>query len=148
MSRHFYRDPLPLNADYIAAHDWPDPNRPAPKDVNRRDSAFGGPTIQEGTARRPRWAYSKSQRRLISRYLLELDAQEINDSITQCRSRYGEDAVASIELHIWPEAAQAKAGVLKAYGYERSVALESSGVDRIDELVFVTHVPRIMMAAT
>jgi hypothetical protein len=143
MSRHFYRDPLPLNADYIPS--IPDENtRP---DISlRRDSAFSSPTIQEGNARRPRWAYSKSQRRLISRYLLELDAQEINDSITQCRSRYGDDAVASIELHIWPEAAQAKAGVLKAYGYERSVALESSGVDRIDELVFVTHVPRIMKA--
>jgi hypothetical protein len=129
---------LPMSGEFIPAISW---DHPKPDISLQRDNAFSRPTIAEAVVLRPRWSYSVSAKRIISRYLLELDAREINESITQCRSKYGDDAVTSVELHIYPDTAQTQAGVLRAYGYERCIALESSGVE---ELCFITHKPRLM----
>jgi hypothetical protein len=142
MTRHYgQRMELPTSDLFIPAHEWTT-DRPAP-DVNDRGSAFRTPSPQAAIDRYPCWKYQITSKRLISRYLVTLDAREVNDAITHYRSKFGEDAVTSIELHIWPETAQDKAGLLHAYGYERAIALESSGIDRVQELAFLTTRPRL-----
>jgi hypothetical protein len=137
-NRHYFRDPLPLNGDFIPAVYWPT-GQPTP-DPNRRDSAFSRPTIAEAAARRPRWGYNTTTKVLTSRYLTALDAREINETLQDVWTRHGENSVSSIVLHMHPDWCQNHAGVLRAYQYERCIALESSGVE---DMAFVTYKPRL-----
>jgi hypothetical protein len=139
MSRHYYRDPLPLNGDFIPATYWP-VGQPKPDISLQRDNAFSRPTIAEAAARRPRWSYNTTTKVLTSRYLTALDAREINETLQDVWTRHGENSVSSIVLHMHPTWCQGHAGVLRVYGYERCIALESSGVE---EMVFVTRAPRL-----
>ncbi len=143
MSRHFYRDPLPMSGDVIPAHDWPTV-QPTP-DPNRRDSAFQTPTIQVAISRRPRWSWSRSTGELHSRFLDSLASHELNSMLSDVWEKHGDGSVKAVVLHFfdptWP---QDHAGVLRAYGYQRSISHAGQGVDAVPEMAFVTTSPRLM----
>ena len=154
MSRNYNADGripigVPYHADYIPEIQWntQDFRTPAPS-VNDRGNCFR-PQLADAFQMYPRWSYSLSTKTLTSRFLNRgLEATEINERLTHCWKTYGEGSVCAIAIHCDPEWCQANAGILRAYGYDRAISLESSGVTRCHEMAWITRAPRLMTLAS
>lgn len=137
---------VPWNADFIpASPTWGGP--PAPS-VNDRGSAFK-PQLADALQMYPRWVYSVSAKTLTSRFLNRgLAADEVNARLNDCWQKHGAGSVEAIAIHCDPDWCQANAGILRAYGYDRAISLESSGVTRCHEMAWITRAPRLMTLAS
>ena len=136
---------VPWSADFITASPaWGGP--PAPS-VNDRGSAFK-PQLADALQMYPCWKYQIASKRLVSHFLRTLEARDINEAINHYRSKFGDDAITSIELHVAVDVARDNAALLKHMDYERAIALESSGLERVEELAFLTTRPRLWKRET